>query len=98
MAGERDQGRLARVLPVVQVRVLALRLRAAAGGEARDDGDRVPADAEGRELQPRCREGEDRGRQSGDCEVASAGLAETWRRAAQGRARPADTEAGDSTS
>ena len=47
----------ARVLPVVQVRVLALRLRPAGGGEAGPDRDRVPADAEGRELQPRGREG-----------------------------------------
>ena len=46
---------------LVPVRVLALRVRPAGSGEARHDGDRVPADAEGRELQPRCREGEDRG-------------------------------------
>ena len=55
------QGRRAAVLRLVQVRILALRVRPAGGGEARDDGHRVPADAEGRELQPRCREGEDRG-------------------------------------
>src|SRR5215208_1247557 len=83
MAGERDQGRLARVFPVVQVRVLALRLRAAAGREARHDGSRVPADAEGRELQPRRREGEDRGRQSLDREV---GIFEVW----AGGSSPAD--------
>ena len=47
---ERDQGRRAAVLRLVQVRVLALRVRPAAGGEARDDGHRVPAHAEGREL------------------------------------------------
>ena len=35
------------------------------------DGDRVPADAEGRELQSRRREGEDRGGAGGDGEVAS---------------------------
>ena len=57
-----DEG-VAAILRLVQVRVLALRVRPAAGGEARPDRHRVPADAEGRELQPRCREGEDRGRQ-----------------------------------
>ena len=41
------------------LRVLAIRLRPAGGGEAGPDGDRVPADAEGRELQPRGREGTD---------------------------------------
>ena len=38
------------------------RVRPAAGREARHDGGRVPAHAEGRKLQSRCREGEDRGR------------------------------------
>ena len=57
--------RVAELLQLVQVRVLALRLRPAGSGEARRDGHRVPADAEGRELQPRCREGEDRGRPGG---------------------------------
>ena len=51
--------RIRRVLPVVQVRVLALRLCPAGGGEACPDRHRVPADAEGRELQPRGREGTD---------------------------------------
>ena len=52
---------IAGVLRLVQVRVLALRVRPAGSGEAGHDGHRVPADAEGRELQPRCRESEDRG-------------------------------------
>ena len=69
LAGERDQGRRAAVFPVVQVRVLALRVRPAAGREARDDGGRVSADAKGRELQSRRREGADRGRTSIDREV-----------------------------
>ncbi len=51
--------RIGRVLPVVQVRVLAVRLCPAGGGEAGPDRHRVPADAEGRELQPRGREGTD---------------------------------------
>ena len=42
------------------VRVLALRVRAAGGGEGRANRDRVPADAEGRELQPRGRQSSDR--------------------------------------
>ena len=46
---------------LVPVRVLAVRVRPGGGGEAGHDGHRVPAHAEGRELQPRCREGEDRG-------------------------------------
>ena len=54
---------------LVPVRVLALRVRPAGSGEAGHDGHRVPADAEGRELQPRCREGEDRGRPSGHGQV-----------------------------
>ena len=55
------QERVAGILQLVPVRVLALRVRPAGSGEAGHDGHRVPADAEGRELQPRCREGEDRG-------------------------------------
>ena len=49
--------RIPRELRLVQVRVLAIRLRPAGGGEARPDRHRVPADAEGRELQPGGREG-----------------------------------------
>ena len=45
---------------LVRVRVLALRVRPAGSGKAGRDGHRVPADAEGRELQPRRRESEDR--------------------------------------
>ena len=37
--------------------------------EAGHDRHRVPADAEGRELQPRCREGENRGRPGGNGQV-----------------------------
>ena len=36
-----------------------------------DDRDRIPADAEGRELQSRCREGKDRGGQSCDGQVVT---------------------------
>ena len=61
---QRDQRRRAAVLRLVQVRILALRVCPAGGREAGHDRDRVPADAEGRELQPRCREGEDRGGQT----------------------------------
>ena len=61
----------AAILRLVQVRVLALRVRPAGSGEARHDRDRVPADAEGRELQPRCREGEDRSGPGGDGQVAN---------------------------
>ena len=58
--------RLARLLQLVRLRVLALRLRPAGGREVRPDLHRIPADAERRELQPRepqegARE-EDRGR------------------------------------
>ena len=52
--------RVARVLQLVRVRVLALPVRAAGSGEGRADRDRVPADAAGRELQPRGGEGADR--------------------------------------
>ena len=58
-SGTQERG--AALLQLVRVRVLALRVRPAGGREAREDGNRIPADAKGRELQPRCREGEDRG-------------------------------------
>ena len=61
LAREREQDRGAAILRLVQVRVLAVRVRPAAGREARHDGHRVPADAEGSELQSRCGEGADRG-------------------------------------
>ena len=57
------------ILRLVQIRVLALRLCPAAGREAGHDRDRVPADAEGRELQPRCREGENRGGPGGNRQI-----------------------------
>ena len=47
MAGERNQIRRAAVLRLVQVRILALRVRSAAGREAGDDRGRVPADEKG---------------------------------------------------
>ena len=52
--------RVAGLLQLVRVRVLALPVRAAGGGEGRADRDRVPADAAGRELQPRGGQGADR--------------------------------------
>ena len=70
LARKRDQNRVAELLPVVPVRILALRVCPGAGGEARDDCDRVPADAEGRELQSRCRESENRGGQGGNGQVS----------------------------
>ena len=48
------------VLQLVRVRVLALPVRAARGGEGRANRDRVPADAAGSELQPRGRQSADR--------------------------------------
>ena len=66
-SGTKDRG--AEILPVVQVRILALRVCPAAGREACDDGRRVPADAKGRQLQSRCREGENRGRPGGHGQV-----------------------------
>ena len=60
-AGKPDRERVGAIFRLVQVRILALRVRPGSGGEARPDRDRVPADAEGCELQPRRREGEDRG-------------------------------------
>ena len=61
-AGKRDPGRRAGILHEwFHVRVLALRVRPGGSGEAGHDGHRVSAHAEGRELQPRCREGADRG-------------------------------------
>ena len=60
LPGQRDPRRLAELLHLVPVRVLALRVRPAGSGQAGHDGHRVPAHAEGRELQPRCGEGEDR--------------------------------------
>ena len=65
---QRDQDRGATVFRLVQVRVLALRVCPAAGREAGDDRGRVPADAEGRELQPRRREIANR---SGEARAAS---------------------------
>ena len=47
------------------------------------DGDRVPADAEGRELQSRCREGENRGSQSGNGQVKLVKLLKGLERAAR---------------
>ena len=61
LAREREQDRGAAILRLVQVRILALRVRPAAGGEARHDGRRVPADAERGQLQSRCGESADRG-------------------------------------
>ncbi len=55
---------------VVPVRILALRVCPAAGGETRHDRRRVPADAEGCQLQPRCGESEDRGGQGGNGQVS----------------------------
>ena len=63
--------RIPELLHLVPIRILAFRLCAAAGGEARHDCDRVPADAEGRELQPRRGEGKDRGGQSRDGQVGT---------------------------
>ena len=59
MSNGKDNG-LARLLQLVRLRVLALRVRAAGSGETGQDGDRVPADAKGRELQPRSRESANR--------------------------------------
>ena len=56
---ERRQ-RVAGVLQLVRVRILALPVRSAGGWKARQDRDRVSADAEGRELQPGGRESENR--------------------------------------
>ncbi len=53
-----------------QVRILALRVRPAGSGETGNDRRRVPADAEGRELQSRCRESEDRGGPGGNGQVS----------------------------
>ena len=49
--------RFALLQRLVRLRVLALHLRAAGSGEVRTDLRRVPADAEGREFQPRSRQG-----------------------------------------
>ena len=51
--------RVARLLQLVRLRVLALRVRAAGSRQGRADLHRVPADAEGRELQPGGRQGAD---------------------------------------
>ena len=74
VASRPDEERVARILPVVQVRILALRVRPGPGGEAGADRDRIPADAEGCELQPRRSEGEDRGSPGGHGQVAREGI------------------------
>ena len=51
---------LAGVLQLVRLRVLALPVRAAGGRQGGADSDRFPADAAGRELQPRSGQGADR--------------------------------------
>src|SRR5262245_57677044 len=76
MAQQRHEGGRTTIFRLVQVRVLALRLCPAEGGGACQDCHRIPADAEGRELQPRSREGENRSRQGGHRQVAMAGLAD----------------------
>ncbi len=60
----RRQGRVARLLQLVCLRVLALRVRAAGGGEGGPKLHRVSADAEGRKLQHGGGESSNRG---GDC-------------------------------
>ena len=66
-SGTKDRG--AELLPVVPVRILALRVCPGAGSEACDDGRRVSADAKRRQLQSRCRQGENRGRPGGHGQV-----------------------------
>ena len=65
--------RIPRILRVVQVRVLAIRSRPGGGGEARRDGDRVPADAEGGQLQPGGRQAADPRGVQGACNSVSSG-------------------------
>ena len=59
LAEQRHQGRRPAVLRLVQVPVLALRLRPAGHGQGTPDLPRLPADAARRELQPRRRQGGD---------------------------------------
>ena len=66
-SGTQDRG--AAILRLVQVRILALRVCPAAGGEARHDGHRVPADAERGQLQSRCRESANRGGPGGHGQI-----------------------------
>ena len=66
-SGTKSRG--AELLPLVPVRILALRVCPGAGREACDDGRRVSADAKRRQLQSRCRQGENRGRPSGHGQV-----------------------------
>ena len=66
LAEQRDEGRRPAILRLVQVPVLALRVRPAGGGQSVADVHRLPADAAGRELQPRSREGGD-GEEDGCC-------------------------------
>ena len=60
------QGRLARLLQLVRLRVLAVRLRPAGGRQGRADLHRVPADAEGCQLQHGGGQGADRGGDRGE--------------------------------
>src|SRR5207248_6114749 len=55
--------RVAAILGMVQVRILALRAGSGCRREAGDDGDRISADAKRREFQSGCRKREDCGRE-----------------------------------
>ena len=59
LAQQRDERRRAAILRLVQVPVLALRVRPAGDGQGTPDLPRLPADAAGRELQPRRGESRD---------------------------------------
>ena len=59
LAQQRNERRRAAILRLVQVPVLALRVRPAGDGQGTPDLPRIPADAAGRELQPRRRESGD---------------------------------------
>src|SRR6266436_4534336 len=66
MAGQWDERRRAAILRLVQVPILALCFRSTGSGQGTPDLPRIPADAKGRELQPRCSE-------SGDAEKDGTG-------------------------
>ncbi len=67
--------RIAELLPLVRLRVLALRLCEAGGRQVRPDLPRVPADAEGGDLQPGSAEGRAR-EEDGDAEEPAGGASE----------------------
>src|SRR5262249_51816790 len=88
---------LAQLLPLLRLRVLALRLRPAVGRQSRADLPGVPADAEGRELQHGGAEGRAR-EEDGDVEGPASAVKDAGRARLRMRPPRASSSGRDDTS